>query len=133
MPIYASVVEGAVLPPAGSCLDEQGQVEVVELIAKVAFPPLHPSPRTPLLCGILHSRLPASCQDIRLTDSLICVAGLQTVTLSTLRAKPPPRVGSNKLLRKADGTSLAGTIHEVQTAGKKLKKQQALRQTGVGL
>jgi hypothetical protein len=35
VPIFASVVEAGELPPPGVCLDEAGQVEVVEHIAKV--------------------------------------------------------------------------------------------------
>ena len=35
VPIFASVVEAGELPPTGVCLDEAGQVEVVEHIAKV--------------------------------------------------------------------------------------------------
>lgn len=54
----------------------------------------------------------------------------QTVTMSTLRSKPPARVGSHKLLRKADGSSLAGTMHDVQLTGKQLNQQKNLRQIG---
>jgi len=40
VPIHATVVESEALPAAGACLDEQGQVEVVEQIAKVISPSL---------------------------------------------------------------------------------------------
>jgi len=56
---------------------------------------------------------------------------LQTVTLSTLRSKPPPVVSGNKLLKRADGTTLGGTLSDVQTAGKQVKKKKTLRAAGI--
>jgi len=34
------------------------------------------------------------------------------------------------MLRKVDGTTLGGTLAEVQTTGKHIKKQQTLRRAG---
>jgi hypothetical protein len=62
-----------------------------------------------------------------LTDTLCW----QTVTLSTLRSKPPPVVSGNKFLKRADGTTLAGTLSDVQHTGKQVKKKKTLIAAGI--
>jgi hypothetical protein len=42
-------------------------------------------------------------------------------------------VSGNKFLKRADGTTLAGTLSDVQHTGKQVKKKKTLRAAGISV